>query len=251
LFGKVIGLKRSLFQVFILAAALEAFGIVAPFLSQWIIDDAIASGDMDLLTVLVIGALLVGLIQMAVGLIRSWVVIHLTTTLSMQWFSNVFAHLFRLPMAWFEKRHLGDVVSRFGSISAIQQALTGGVIGVVLDGIMAVVTLCVMFVYSLQLSAAVLLAVLLYAAVRIARYGALRDASAEQIVLSAKQQSHFMESIRVECRRSNCLIAMRIAASAIWRWQSIRQTIAFRFKSKTLPLAPSMDFSSPSKTPLF
>ena len=196
LFGKVIGLKRSLFQVFILAAALEAFGIVAPFFSQWIIDDALVSGDMDLLTVLVIGVLLVGLIQMAVGLIRSWVVIHLTTTLSMQWFSNVFAHLFRLPMAWFEKRHLGDVVSRFGSISAIQQALTGGVIGVVLDGIMAVVTLCVMFVYSPQLSAVVLLAVLLYAAVRIARYGALRDASAEQIVLSAKQQSHFMESIR-------------------------------------------------------
>lgn len=196
LFGKITGLKRSLLQVFILAAALEVFGIVAPFFSQWIIDDALVSGDQDLLTVLVIGALLIGLIRMAVGLIRTWVVMHLSVTLSLQWFSNVLAHLYKLPMAWFEKRHLGDVVSRFGSISTIQNALTGGVISAVLDGIMAVITLGVMFVYSPVLSAIVLVAVLLYGAVRVVRYGALRDASVEQIVLSAKQQSHFMESIR-------------------------------------------------------
>lgn len=196
LFGKVTGLKRSLVQVFILAAALEAFGLMAPFFSQWIIDDALISGDMDLLTVLVIGGLLMALTRMGVGLIRSWVVMHLTTNLSMQWFSNVFSHLLKLPMAWFEKRHLGDVVSRFGAISAIQSALTGGIIGAVLDGIMTVITLAMMFVYSAQLSMVVMVAVALYAAIRIARYGALRDASAEQIVLGAQQQSHFMESVR-------------------------------------------------------
>jgi ATP-binding cassette, subfamily B, bacterial CvaB/MchF/RaxB len=196
LFGRVVGLKRSLVQVFILAAALEAFGLVAPFFSQWIIDDALISGDIDLLTVLVIGGLLMALTRMGVGLIRSWVVMHLTTNLSMQWFSNVFSHLLKLPMAWFEKRHLGDVVSRFGAITAIQSALTGGVIGAVLDGIMTVITLAMMFVYSAQLSMVVIAAVGLYAAIRIARYGALRDASAEQIVLGAKQQSHFMESVR-------------------------------------------------------
>jgi ATP-binding cassette, subfamily B, bacterial CvaB/MchF/RaxB len=196
LFGRVVGLKRSLVQVFILAAALEAFGLVAPFFSQWIIDDALISGDIDLLTVLVIGGLLMALTRMGVGLIRSWVVMHLTTNLSMQWFSNVFSHLLKLPMGWFEKRHLGDVVSRFGAITAIQSALTGGVIGAVLDGIMTVITLAMMFVYSAQLSMVVIAAVGLYAAIRIARYGALRDASAEQIVLGAKQQSHFMESVR-------------------------------------------------------
>ena len=196
LFGKVTGLKRSLVQIFILAAALEAFGLVAPFFSQWIIDDALISGDLDLLTVLVIGGLLMALTRMGVGVIRSWVVMHLTTNLSMQWFSNVFSHLLKLPMAWFEKRHLGDVVSRFGAVTAIQGALTGGVIGAVLDGIMTVITLAMMIVYSAQLSMVVIAAVGLYAAIRIARYGALRDASAEQIVLGAKQQSHFMESIR-------------------------------------------------------
>ena len=74
--------------------------------------------------------------------------------------------------------------------------MTGGLIGAVLDGIMAVVTLAMMFIYSPVLSAIALAAVVLYAAVRIIRYGALRDASAEQLVRGAKQQSHFMESIR-------------------------------------------------------
>ncbi|MBL8514115.1 MAG: peptidase domain-containing ABC transporter, partial [Betaproteobacteria bacterium] len=196
LFGKVTGLKSSLVQVFLLAGALEVFGIVAPFFSQWIIDDALVSGDHDLLTVLAIGALLIALIRMAVGLIRTWVVMHLSTTLSLEWFANVFAHLLKLPVPWFEKRHLGDVVSRFGSLGAIQSAMTGGLIGAVLDGIMAIVTLAMMFIYSPTLSAIALAAVVLYGAVRVARYGALRDASAEQLVRSAKQQSHFMESIR-------------------------------------------------------
>jgi ATP-binding cassette, subfamily B, bacterial CvaB/MchF/RaxB len=196
LMGKIVGLKRSLIQVFILAAALEVFGLMAPFFSQLIIDDALVSGDKDLLTVLVIGGLLIALTRMMIGLIRSWVIMHLSTTMSMQWFSNVFSHLLKLPMPWFEKRHLGDVVSRFGSIGAIQGALTGGVIGVVLDGIMTIITLGMMFIYSPQLTMIVLLAVLLYGAIRVARYGTLRDASAEQIVLGAKQQSHFMESIR-------------------------------------------------------
>ncbi|MBL8524015.1 MAG: peptidase domain-containing ABC transporter [Betaproteobacteria bacterium] len=196
LFGKVTGLKTSLLQVFLLAGALEVFGIVAPFFSQWIIDDALVSGDQDLLTMLAIGVLFVALIRMAVGLIRSWVVMHLSTTLSLEWFANVFAHLLKLPVPWFEKRHLGDVVSRFGSLGSIQQAMTGGLIGAVLDGIMAVITLAMMFVYSPTLSAIAIAAVVLYAAVRIARYGALRDASAEQLVRQAKQQSHFMESIR-------------------------------------------------------
>jgi ATP-binding cassette, subfamily B, bacterial CvaB/MchF/RaxB len=196
LFGKVTGLKRSLLQVFLLAGALEIFGIVAPFFSQWIIDDALVSGDQDLLVILVVGLLLISLTRMVIGLIRSWVVMHLSTTLNIEWFANVFAHLLKLPVPWFEKRHLGDVVSRFGSLGSIQQAMTGGLVGAVLDGIMSLITLAMMFVYSPTLSAVALGAVVLYAAVRIARYGALRDASAEQLVRQAKQQSHFMESIR-------------------------------------------------------
>jgi ATP-binding cassette subfamily B protein RaxB len=196
LLRKVHGLPRSMVQVFALSAALEVFGLVLPFFSQWLIDDVLVSGDAELLVVLMLGLLMVGIFQVAAGWVRSWVLMHLTTTLNLQWVSNTFSHLLRLPMAWFEKRHLGDVVSRFGSINTLQQTLTNGMVGAAIDGIMALVTLSVMLMYSLQLSAVAGAAVVVYAVVRILRYGALFSASGEQIVRSAKQQSHFMESVR-------------------------------------------------------
>jgi ATP-binding cassette subfamily B protein RaxB len=196
LLGKVQGLRRSLLQVFALAAALEVFGLVLPFFSQWVIDDVLVSGDADLLAVLVAGLVLVGCFQVAAGWVRGWVLMHMTTTLNLQWVSNTFAHLLRLPMAWFEKRHLGDVVSRFGSINNLQQTLTSGMVGAAIDGIMALVTLGVMLVYSPLLSAVAGAAVAVYAVVRVLRYGVVRQASGEQIVRSAQQQSYLMESIR-------------------------------------------------------
>ncbi|GAA4333841.1 hypothetical protein GCM10023165_09240 [Variovorax defluvii] len=143
LLSKVRGLRRSLVQVFALAAALEVFGLVLPFFSQWVIDDVLVSGDADLLVVLISGLVLAGTFQVVAGWTRARVLLHLTTTLSLQWTAGAFSHLLRLPMAWYEKRHLGDIVSRFGSIGALQQALTSGMVGAVVDGIMATVTLIV------------------------------------------------------------------------------------------------------------
>ncbi len=111
---------------------------------------------------------------------------HLTTSLNMQWVAGSFAHLLRLPMAWYEKRHLGDVVSRFGSIGALQQTLTGGMVGAVVDGIMATITFIVMLLYSPRLAAVAGTAVCLYGLLRTLRYGALRRASGEQIVRVGK-----------------------------------------------------------------
>jgi ATP-binding cassette subfamily B protein RaxB len=196
LLSRIRGLPQSLLQVFALSAALEVFGLVLPFFSQWVIDDVLVSGDVDLLAVLIVGLLLVGSFQIAAGWVRSWVLMHMTTMLNLQWVSNTFSHLLRLPMAWFEKRHLGDVVSRFGSIGALQQALTSGMVSAVIDGIMALVTLVVMLVYSPKLTAVACTAVVLYAVVRVLRFGSMRRAGGEQIVRSAKQQSYFMESIR-------------------------------------------------------
>ena len=190
------GIGPALLQVFALAAAIEVFGLVLPFFSQWVIDDVLVSGDADLLIVLMAGLVLVGTLQTLAGWVRGAVLTYVTTILNLQWTSNTFAHLVRLPMAWFEKRHLGDVVSRFGSINALQQTITGGLVGATIDGIMTIVTLGVMLLYSLKLSAIAAAAVIVYAAVRTLRYGSLRSASGEQIVRSAKQQSYFMESIR-------------------------------------------------------
>ena len=196
LLGRVSGLRRSLLQIFALALALEFFLLLSPFFMQWVVDSVLFSLDRDLLVTLGIGFALLVLIQVATGAIRSWAVLHLSTTLNLQWLANVFAHLMRLPVAWFEKRHTGDVMSRFGAVQKIQQTLTTSFIEAVLDGLLVVVTLAMMLVYSGVLTAIAVGGVAVYALLRWAFFRPLREATEEAIVFEAKRSSHFLESLR-------------------------------------------------------
>jgi ATP-binding cassette subfamily B protein RaxB len=102
----------------------------------------------------------------------------------------------KLPLPYFEKRHTGDIVSRFTSIETIQRSLTTQFVEGIIDGILVLGTLAMMFLYSPKLAAIACVAVVLYTLLRLAIFGKLRDATAEQIIHAAKQQTHFMESVR-------------------------------------------------------
>ncbi len=196
LLGKVDGLWRGFGLVMIMALALQAFAIISPMFNQWVVDEALVSADRGLLDVLVIGFGLMLIIQTAISLARGWTIMYLSTHLNLQWVANVFTHLLRLPLAWFEKRHLGDVISRFGSIGTIQNTITTSFVAAMLDGLMAFATLGLMLFYSGLLSAVVITAVILYGVLRAIAYGPLREANQELLVLSAKEKSNFLESIR-------------------------------------------------------
>ena len=196
LVGKVTGLFRSLSQVLLLAFGLEVFALVSPLFMQWVIDHALVSGNRDLLTTLAIGFGLLMLLQQGITTLRAWVIMHFSTTLSVQWHANVFTHLLRLPMAYFEKRHLGDIVSRFGSIGVIQNTLTSAFIEAIVDGLMTVIVVAVIFLYSPLLSSICVGAMALYGLGRWLWYRPLRLATQEQIVHAAKQESHFLESVQ-------------------------------------------------------
>ncbi|EKU81369.1 peptidase domain-containing ABC transporter [Massilia timonae] len=196
LMGRVVGLRRSLFQLLALGLALQVCALVAPFYMQWIVDEALLAADRDLITVLGCGFLLLVLLQTAIGAVRSWVTTVMSTSLNLQWLGNVFSHLLKLPLTYFEKRHTGDIVSRFGSIQRMQASLTTQFVEGVIDGILVVGTLIMMLLYSTTLAAVACVAVMLYAFLRWAMFSALRAANSEQIIHAAKQQSHFMETVR-------------------------------------------------------
>jgi ATP-binding cassette subfamily B protein RaxB len=163
---------------------------------QWVVDQGIVAADRDLLAVLGLGFLLLVAVQVGITGGRAWVVMVLGTTLNMQALSGLFAHLVRLPMSYFHKRHLGDVSSRFESLGVIQRTLTVSFFEAILDGGMALVTLAVMAAYSASLTGLVVAAAGLYAALRITLSRPLMQAQNEQIVHSARQQSNFLETVR-------------------------------------------------------
>lgn len=196
LMGRVTGLRRGLAQLLLLGIALQVCALMAPFYLQWTVDEALVSADRDLLTVLGLGFALLVLVQTAIGAVRSWVTTVLSTQLGFQWMGQAFAHLMKLPLAYFQKRHLGDVVSRFGSLQTIQKALTTQLVEAVIDGLLVIATATVMLLYSPALTAVATAAVALYAGLRWVLYRGLREASAEQIVHAAQQQTHLLESVR-------------------------------------------------------
>ena len=196
LLGPVSGLKRSLAQILLLALALEVFVLLSPFFMQWVVDGVIVSADRDLLVTLGVGFTLLVLVQTATAAARSWAVLVLSATLNLQWLVNVFAHLMRLPVGWFEKRHAGDIWSRFGSVQQIQKTLTTSFIEAILDGALVLLTLAMMLLYSVKLTLVALAAVAGYALLRWAFFRPLREASEEALVFEANQASHFLESLR-------------------------------------------------------
>lgn len=194
--GPIRGLWRSLGQVLLLSVALQVFVLLAPFYLQWVVDQALVSGDRALLAVLGLGFGLALLLQVGIGLLRGWAVVFLASRLGLQWMGNVFAHAMRLPMAFFETRHLGDVVSRMGAVQAIQRTLTTSFVEAVVDGMMAMATLAMMLVYSSRLALVTLVAVGLYLGLRALAFRAVRSATEKQLLASALQQSHLLESLR-------------------------------------------------------
>jgi len=196
LLGMARGLKGTLAQILVLSLALEVFAIAMPFFLQLVVDRVLVGRDRDLLTVLGVafGALVV--ITVAVTAVRAWVSVYLSTNLNMRLLSTLFAHLVKLPLTWFEKRNIGDIVSKFRSVDAVQRTLTTTFVETMVDGLMVVLTLVVMGWYSLTLTAIVVGAAILYVAVRWALYYPQRYATDEQLSHEAKSGTHFIETLR-------------------------------------------------------
>lgn len=196
LMRSALGWKRALLQVFLMGLVLEALAVLAPLYGQTVIDDVITGGDASLLPLLVVGFGLLLLLQVVLGWLRAWMLIRLSHGLSWQWVTQTMTHLLALPLAYFERRRLGDVQSRVGAVDELQRGLTQSALESVLDGLMAGVALVMMGLYSPLLALVVFAAMTLYALMRLALQPSLRRARAEQEALQAREQSHLLETLR-------------------------------------------------------
>ncbi len=190
------GLWPALLRILLMSLVLQFFLLIAPYYMQLVVDEVLVSRDLDLLYVLAMGFGLVLLLQILTNTLRSWLVLHLSSVLNLQLATNLFRHLLHLPLSFFEKRHMGDIVSRFGSLHQLRELLTNSLIEALIDGLMACAVLVLLFVYQPVLASVVLAAVLLYALLRFVFYSALKQCTEQSIVAQAKEQSGFMESVR-------------------------------------------------------
>jgi len=193
---RITGLKRHLLQIIALSLVLQVFALIAPLYMQVVVDDVLLKNDENLLLVLAIGFGLLMLISVGTDVLRQFIVLNFTSRLTIQMSANLFRHLIRLPMTYFSSRHMGDVVSRFSSLDEVRSLLTNSMVTAVVDGVMASLTLLAMFIYNWVLGLIVTAVVVIYALLRWIMYRPFRLLNEEVIVAEAKENSHFMESVR-------------------------------------------------------
>lgn len=196
LWSKMRGLPGALGRILVLSVLMQVITLVTPYYMQLAVDTALPSSDVEFLTLLAIG--FGGLLTFSalMNWARSFLVLNLGANLSLQTSFNLFRHTIFLPTSWFEKRHLGDVVSRFSSLQPISDLLSKGLVSSVVDGALAVTTLVLMAVYSVPLTCLVLIVVATYALVKIAFFRSMAFANANVLTAQAVESTAFMENIR-------------------------------------------------------
>ncbi|WP_261438757.1 ABC transporter transmembrane domain-containing protein, partial [Serratia entomophila] len=128
-------------------------------------------------------------------MLRSWTSIVMGSLIDVQWKAGLFDHLMKLPLAYFEKRKLGDIQSRFGSLDTIRTTFTTSIVNSIIDGIMSIGVFVMMLLYGGWLVWVVMGFTVIYVVLRLSTYRHYRQASEEQLVKGAKAGSHFMETL--------------------------------------------------------
>lgn len=195
LMRNIVGLKSALSKIFMLSVVIEAVNLLMPMGTQLVTDHVITAHDSNLLLVICAGLLFFTIFKTAVSMIRAWVSLKLNTLTDIQWKTSFFDHLLSLPLAFFEKRNLGDIQSRFSSLDTIRATFTNNIVMGTIDSIMTVGVLIMMSLYGGWLVWVVLGFTVCYAAMRIITYKFYRTISEELIVKRARSGSHFMETL--------------------------------------------------------
>lgn len=196
LWSRTRGAAPALTQVLGLSFALQTLVFTLPFQMQLVVDQAIAGNDVGVLTVILVGFGFIHLFRILIEAMRGWTLLVLGQVVSFQMVGNVLRHLVRLPSEYFEKRHVGDILSRISSAQSIQEIITQGFISAIIDGFMAFIALAILFYYSPTLALVVVAGVGLSLLLSLALFPTMRRRQEEQILHSAREQSYLMETVR-------------------------------------------------------
>ena len=207
-----------------------------PFISQNIVDVGIGTSNLSFVVVMLVAQLLLVLGQAANDLIRSWLMLHMTTRVSISLISDFLAKLMRLPIAFFDSRKVGDIMQRIGDYSRIQSFLTG----TLLSAIMAVVTFviygCVMAGYNGGILLIFLLGSALYIAWVLLFLKRRRKLDYMRFQAASANQSNLVQMVTgmQEIKLNNSEKQKR------WEWEGIQAKL-FKVSIKSMTLSQTQE----------
>jgi ATP-binding cassette subfamily B protein len=187
--------RSLLTEVLIASFTLQLLGLVSPIATQVIIDKVMVQESLSTLHVMAIVLVGVAVFEAILGILRMFIFTHTTNRLDMALSAQLFRHLLRLPLSYFEARRVGDTIARVQELDEIRQFLTSTALTVILDSIFSVVYLGMMFYYNVKLTGIALAVIPLFAILTLLATPILRYWLNETFNRSADSQSFLVETV--------------------------------------------------------
>ncbi|BAU41483.1 peptidase domain-containing ABC transporter [Leptolyngbya sp. O-77] len=182
-------------EVLFASLTLQLLGLGTPVITQVIIDKVMVQESIPTLDVMGIALLIIAVFEAVLGILRLFIFTHTTNRLDMALSAQLFRHLLRLPLSYFEARRVGDTVARVQELEEIRQFLTSTALTVILDSIFSVVYLGMMAYYSIKLTGIALAVIPLFAILTLISTPILRNWLNETFNRSADSQSYLVETM--------------------------------------------------------
>ncbi|MCU0565846.1 MAG: type I secretion system permease/ATPase [Oculatellaceae cyanobacterium Prado106] len=182
-------------EVLLASFTLQMLGLTSPIITQVVIDKVMVQQSLSTLDVMAIALLGSAVFEAFLGGLRMFIFTHTTNRLDLALSAQLFRHLLRLPLSYFEARRVGDTVARVQELEEIRQFLTSTALTVVLDSIFSVIYLVMMAYYSLTMTGVALAVIPLFAILTLISTPILRTWLNETFNRSADSQSFLVETV--------------------------------------------------------
>ena len=190
--GKYIPFLRS---VLFMSFLLQILGLASPIFVQNIIDKVLVHRAADALDILVLGMVICTFFQNFILGLRTYLFTNITSKMDVVLSSRLFKNITALPLSYFQKWQVGDVVSRTGELETLRSFMTGSSLTILLDIVFAVVYFIVMFFYSRILSIVVLIMIPLFVILNAIVAPIFKRMINEKFLIGSENRSFLIETI--------------------------------------------------------
>ena len=228
--------KNYLAQLALAMLTASILSLILPFLTQSVVDKGIGTGNLSFVVMMLIAQVVLVLGQLANNLIRSWLMLHMTTRISISLISDFLAKLMRLPIAFFDSKMVGDIMQRIGDYDRIQSFLTGSLLSMAMAVVSFVIYGAVMGGYDPTILGIFLLGSALYIGWILLFMKRRRKLDYMRFQEAAANQSNIVQLIdgMQEIKLNDCEKQKR------WEWERIQARL-FQVSIKGLVLGQTQE----------
>ncbi len=194
-FHQIMKYKKVMSEVLIASFVIQLFGLVTPLFTQVILDKVLVHRSMTTLDVLAIAFVIVAVFELVLNLVRNYLFAHTTSKIDAKLGAKLFHHLLALPLVYFEKRKVGNIIARVRELDQIREFIANKSVTLIIDVLFSGVFVAVMLLYSVKLTMVVLAFVTVIALLYLVVTPELRRRLEEKFQMGAQSNSYLVESV--------------------------------------------------------